>query len=86
METNREKKNQQIVVLDRGWVYVGHTRRDGDVLHITDARCIRRWGTTRGLGQLAAEGPTSDTMLDPVGTAIAPWHAVITLIDCTTPW
>jgi hypothetical protein len=77
---------QQIVVLDRGWVYVGKTEEQGDKLVIEDARCIRYWGTTRGLGQLAAEGPTRDTKLDPVGRLIAPMRAVISVIACKSEW
>ena len=34
---------------------------------LTDARCIRRWGTTKGLGELV-NGPTRETALDPAGT------------------
>lgn len=77
---------QQIVVLDRGWVYVGKTDRRGDELVIEDAKCIRYWGTTRGLGQLADGGPTSNTKLDPVGRLIAPMRAVISIIACKTAW
>lgn len=77
---------QQIVVLDRGWVYVGKTEEQGDKLVIEDARCIRYWGTTRGLGQLAADGPTRDTKLDPVGRLKAPMRAVISIIACKSEW
>ena len=77
---------QQIVVLDRGWVYVGATARQDDELVIKDARCIRYWGTTRGLGQLADTGPTDKTKLDPVGTVVAPMRAVIHRIACKSNW
>lgn len=61
------KANQQIVVLDRGWVYVGNVIIEGDLVRIHNARCIRRWGTTKGLGELALTGPTKNTVLDPTG-------------------
>lgn len=77
---------QQIVVLDRGFVYVGAVKDAGDNLVITGAKCIRRWGTTNGLGQLAESGPTSNTVLDPAGTVTAPKRAVIHLIECKTKW
>ena len=77
---------QQIVVLDRGWVLVGKTAEDGDTLVITDARCIRYWGTTAGLGQLAESGPTDKTKLDPLGRVVAPLRAVIAIIACKTDW
>lgn len=70
-----------IVVLDRGFVYVGSVCIDGDWCVISDARNIRYWGTERGLGQLALEGPTSKTKLDVVGTVRAPMRAVISVID-----
>lgn len=71
----------QIVVLDRGFVYVGDVKEDGDNIVITDAKNIRRWGTTRGLGELALEGPKENTRLDAVGIVRAPRRALITLID-----
>jgi len=59
----------KIVVLQRGWVVMGHLFRGTDVpvnyCEIRDAKVIRRWGTTRGLGQIALEGPTENTILDP---------------------
>ena len=39
---------QHIVVLDRGFVYVGDVTIDGDFLRITDAKNIRYWGTKNG--------------------------------------
>jgi len=58
-----------IVVLQRGWVVMGSLCRGGllpeGYCKIRDAKVIRRWGTTRGLGQIALEGPTENTILDP---------------------
>ena len=71
----------QIAVLDRGFVYVGTCALEGDMLTITDARCIRRWGTTAGLGQLALSGPTANTKLENAGTVRAPVRSLIHLID-----
>lgn len=52
----------KIVVLKRGFVYVGrHSEADG-VTMIRGARSIIRWGTTQHLGELA-EGPLSNTKL-----------------------
>lgn len=69
-----------IVVLDRGFVYVGRVSTDGDWCRIADARNIRYWGTTRGLGQLVREGPTATTKLDDVGCVMAPTRAVISIL------
>ncbi len=70
----------KIVVLDRGFVYVGYTEIDGDFVNITRAKNIRYWGTTKGLGELV-NGPLKDTKLDNVGTVKAPLRALISLID-----
>ena len=70
----------KIVVLDKGFVYIGIVTTDGEWVHISNAHNIRRWGTTRGLGQLALTGPTSDTKLDAAGDIQAPFHALQHLI------
>lgn len=73
----------KIVVLDKGFVYVGRVTTDGEWVHIANAHNIRRWGTTQGLGQLALSGPTTSTELDAVGTVKAPFHALQHLIAVT---
>lgn len=55
----------RIVVLQRGWVMVGRLeRKDEGLVRLHDASTIRIWGTTKGLGEIAAGGPTSKTVLD----------------------
>lgn len=54
----------KIVVLQRGWVVVGKMERDGSQCKLHQAYVIRNWGTTKGLGELALEGPKKDTKLD----------------------
>jgi hypothetical protein len=75
-------KGKHIVVLDRGFVYVGDVTSDHDMVTITNASNIRRWGTKKGLGELAAKGPQSATQMDPSGTVRAPQRAIIALIEC----
>lgn len=70
----------KIVVLDRGFVYVGAVKIEGDFVNISGAKNIRVWGTTKGLGELVS-GPLANTKLDPVGTVRAPIRALISLID-----
>ena len=70
----------KIAVLDRGFVYVGSVEEHDDHILLTNASNIRKWGTTKGLGELVS-GPTSDTVLDKVGTVKVPMRAVISLID-----
>lgn len=72
----------RIVVLHRGHVVVGRYSRDGSEVVIRDASVIRRWGTTRGLGEIAANGPTPNTVLDPCGVVRAHELAVVLTIDC----
>jgi hypothetical protein len=72
---------QHIVVLDRGFVYVGDVVITGEWLHIARARNIRRWGTTAGLGQLRS-GPLKSTVLDDVGEVLSPLRSVIHIIPC----
>lgn len=70
----------QIAVLDRGFVYVGRCHMEGQTLVITSAFNIRRWGTTKGLGELV-NGPAAKTELDAVGTVRVPERAIMHLID-----
>lgn len=60
--------DKRIIVADRGWVFVGDCvdNDDGSVT-ISNAKNIRRWGTTKGLGELS-NGPTSSTVCDDSGT------------------
>lgn len=55
----------KIVVLEGRWNLVGRYSIDGDYGVLDDAKVIRYWGTTKGLGELAAGGPTTKTILDP---------------------
>ena len=72
----------KIVILDRGFVLVGNVTVKDDWVETTNASIIRRWGTTKGLGELAANGPLENTKLDPIGTVRSPLRALIGLVDC----
>lgn len=69
----------QIAVLDRGFVYIGDVATDGEWCYIANAWNIRRWGTTRGLGELV-NGPLADTVLDRVGDVRMPMTTLQHLI------
>jgi len=73
---------KRIVVLDRGFVVVGNVTQDGPYIVIDDCSCIRRWGTTRGLGQLATGGPQPETKLDPQPRTRVHELQVVQQIDC----
>lgn len=57
----------KIVILQRGWVMVGRFFRTGNDCKLSNASVIRAWGTTKGLGEIAMNGPTSNTKLDKCG-------------------
>jgi len=72
----------RIVILQRGWVAVGKFTQDGENCRLENASIIRRWGTSKGLGQIAADGPTSNTVLDKCPTLRFHALTVIASIDC----
>lgn len=68
-----------IVVLDRGFVYVGALEKSNGSYKLTEAKNIRRWGTNKGLGQLVLHGPQDNTMLDKCGTVLFNEKALISI-------
>ena len=54
----------KIVILQRGWVMVGKFEKMGSDCKLHNASVIRHWGTTKGLGDIALNGPTLKTILD----------------------
>ena len=82
---NTRDLGTQIIVADRGFVYVGNVTLDGDFATVNNARNIRKWGTTNGLGELV-NGPTSSTIVDPCGTVLLPIKAIIHFISCKSGW
>jgi len=71
----------KIAVLQRGWVYVGKFSQKGFACKLEDASSIRLWGTTRGLGELASQGPLSSTKLDKAGIVRFHELTVVNVID-----
>ena len=74
-----EEMGWNVVVLDRGFVYVGDCHRDGDLLVMPAGRNVRYWGTDKGLHQLVVSGPTKDTKIDAPAIVRIPWRAIISL-------
>lgn len=54
----------KIAVVDNGFIYVGEVLVDDVYYIITRCANVRKSGTERGLGQIAFDGPTTDTVLD----------------------
>ena len=76
----------KIVVLQRGWVYVGYFEREGSDCTITKAKNIRKWGTKKGLGELV-NGKLDNTELDESGTVRFDYLTVVCTLDCeVTAW
>ncbi len=71
---------KRIVIAQRGWVFVGEVTEKDSHLTIKNCRNIRRWGTTKGLGELI-EGPTKATILDEMGTVTLHELSVVAQID-----
>jgi len=79
-------KQYVIVILDRGFIYVGLLDSGtGNVNTLSNAKNIRRWGTTKGLGELVLNGPTKNTILDDCGTIIIPEKSIVS-IHPTNPY
>ncbi len=72
----------RIVVMNKGFVSVGVYSKDGDEVILDNAAVIRRWGTERGLGQIAEGGPTDRTVLDKTPRERIPAAAVLKTIEC----
>ena len=75
-------KDIRIVILQRGWVMVGEFSRDGSQCFMRHASVVRRWGTSRGLGEIADGGPTKQTTLDGVPEVQFHELTVIATIRC----
>ena len=56
---------KQILVLQRGWVIVGDVSQESSMVSVSNCSVVRVWGTSNGLGELAENGPLSETVLDP---------------------
>lgn len=73
----------KILILQRGWVMVGRFERNGSDCRIHAASVIRNWGTTKGLGEIAAAGPTASTKIDPCnGLVEFDYLTVVASISC----
>lgn len=73
----------KIMILQRGWVMVGRLEKNGSECKLHNASNIRIWGTTKGLGEIAMDGPTSSTKLDPCGGIVEfDYLTVIASISC----
>lgn len=77
----------KIVILQRGWIYIGRFERNNNDCKLHNAYCIRQWGTTNGLQELV-NGKTSTTKLDKCeGIVEFDWLTVVHTITVNkTKW
>ena len=72
----------KIVVLQRGWVYIGRFERNGNDCKLHNSYNIRTWGTTKGLPELV-NGATNKTILDKCeGIVEFDWLTTVHTITC----
>ena len=80
--TKKSAPNIRIVILQRGWVMVGRYAQEGSQCTLDGAYVVRFWGTTKGLGELASDGPLAQTKLDAVPHVEFHALTVIATIQC----
>jgi hypothetical protein len=79
-----EGRHQRIVIAAQSNVFVGEYTYDpeAETVVLYNAHCIRVFGTTAGLGQLAVQGVQEKTILDYYGIVCIPKHSVAATIIC----
>ena len=78
------KGDIKIVVLQRAWNMIGRFERSGNDCKLHNASVIRRWGTTKGLGELAVKGKLPNTILDKCGGVVGfDYLTVVATLDCS---
>jgi len=82
LEKPEYKGDIKIVILQRGWVMIGIFERKDNDCKLHKAYNIRRWGTERGLGQLASEGKQESTQLDYCGLVEFDYLTVVAMLSC----
>ena len=87
IQTKQFEGDIKIVVLQRGWIYIGRFERIGNDCKLHNAYNIRSWGTTKGLPELV-NGATQNTKLDKCdGIVEFDWLTVVhTITVNSTKW
>lgn len=77
-----EEYGFKMVILDKGFVYLCWVTIDPTHtwVYLDKTFNVRRWGTDKGLGQLA-KGPRPDTQIDAVGRVQIPYRVLQQMID-----
>ena len=75
-----------IAVLQRGHVAVGTYSQKGEIAQLDDCAIVRRWGTSKGLGELAKKGPLPNTKLDQSPALNFHVREAIFVMRCSDAW
>lgn len=78
--TGVETHGRSIVILERGFIFVGDAESDDKWIRIAGARSIIRWGTKNHLAQLAKDGPQANTRLGDPSDVKAPLGSLIAIL------
>lgn len=71
-----------IIVGTNGFVWYSPSVSDnGEYILLSDAQCIRQWGTSKGLAELIS-GPLRETVLDTPATVVLVKSQFIFAIPC----
>lgn len=79
-----QEKDVRIVILQRGWVFVGNFKKVSDSECIlTNAKNYRQQRSGKGFGYVAKHGPTSECKLDDCELPVR-FHplTIIATLDC----
>lgn len=79
-----DTKDMRIVILQRGWVFIGAYEKLSDTeCVLTEAKNYRYQGSGKGYGYVALHGPTSKCILDPCELPVR-FHplTVVATLDC----
>jgi hypothetical protein len=82
-KSKEENLGKHICILQRGWVFVGDFSKIGNDCFLDNASVIRSWGTTKGLGEIAENGPIKDkTILDSCPQVRFHYGTLVASIKC----
>lgn len=65
----KEVGSRYVVVVDRGWIFAGDLRRDGDYLILDDAVWIFRWESI-GFDGVIANPASNKVTIKPMGQSV----------------
>jgi len=74
---------KNLVILQRGWIFGGDLEKNGQEFTLKNAFNVRKWGTTKGLGELAQNGKLKDTILDVCPDVTFHEMTVIAILKCS---